>query len=183
MQCFQNLLRNKHRRWVNYCLHLNLGDNFLRFFLEFFDNHNKHEQFNHEWPCQNGIRIFGLEIHLAYIQCTYLHHKFFWHAQSKFSNRNDILCARRDLKEKCDVRSYDKWNFKSTISSLFHFDQVTDGWMSHVLGVKLNLSIIVNIFFFVSRNSFSLTRFLSRVSLFSWNQKSSLDFSSNLSNR
>ena len=32
---------------------------------------------------------------------------------------------------------YDKWNFKPQISSIFHFDRVSDGRMAHVLGVKI----------------------------------------------
>ena len=31
---------------------------------------------------------------------------------------------------------YDKWNFKPQISSIFHFDWVSDGRMAHVLGVN-----------------------------------------------
>ena len=51
-------------------------------------------------------------------------------------------------------RTFDKWNFKPKISSIFHVDQVTDGWMSHVFGVKLSLSII-----FLSRESFFIHTF------------------------
>ena len=51
-------------------------------------------------------------------------------------------------------RIFDKWNFKPKISSIFHVDQVTDGWMSHVFGVKLSLSII-----FLSRESFFIHTF------------------------
>ena len=40
--------------------------------------------------------------------------------------------------------------------SIFHVDQVTDGWMSHVFGVKLSLSII----FLVSRIFFHSHVFL-----------------------
>ena len=34
------------------------------------------------------------------------------------------------------MSTYVKWNFKPQISSIFHFDQVSDGLMAHVLGVK-----------------------------------------------
>ena len=30
----------------------------------------------------------------------------------------------------------DKWNFKPQISSIFHFDRVSEGEMAHILGVK-----------------------------------------------
>ena len=36
-----------------------------------------------------------------------------------------------------DETTYDKWNLKPQISSIFHFDRVSDGQMSHILGVKL----------------------------------------------
>ena len=34
------------------------------------------------------------------------------------------------------ISTYDKWNVKPQISSIFHFDPVSDGRMAHVLGVK-----------------------------------------------
>ena len=97
-----------------------------------------HEPFNHEWPCQNRIRIFGLEI-----QCT------MYQSNNKFSNKN-CLCME-GFQTKSNERTYDKWNFKSKISSIFRDDQVTDGWMSHLFGVKLNLSIIICKYVFLSR--------------------------------
>ena len=36
----------------------------------------------------------------------------------------------------CTVCTYAKCNFKPQISSIFHFDRVSDGWMAHLLGVK-----------------------------------------------
>ena len=33
-------------------------------------------------------------------------------------------------------KTYDKWNFKPEVSSIFHFDRESDGRMAHVLGVK-----------------------------------------------
>ena len=57
---------------------------------------------------------------------------------SKFRNKNDLLCARRDFNEKnCGVSTYYKGMFKPQISSIFHFDWVSDGWMAHMLGVKI----------------------------------------------
>ena len=57
---------------------------------------------------------------------------------SKCCNKNDLLCARRDFNEKnCCVSTYYKGMFKPQISSLFHFDWVSDGWMAHMLGVKI----------------------------------------------
>ena len=47
---------------------------------------------------------------------------------SKFRNKNDLLCARRDFNEKnCGVSTYYKGMFKPQISSIFHFDWVSDG--------------------------------------------------------
>ena len=40
-------------------------------------------------------------------------------------------------KKSCGISTYDEWNFKPQISSIFHFDRVSDGRMRHVLGVKL----------------------------------------------
>ena len=34
------------------------------------------------------------------------------------------------------LSTYDKWNFKPQISSIFHFDRASDGRMAHLLGVK-----------------------------------------------
>ena len=39
-------------------------------------------------------------------------------------------------KKSCGISTYyDKWNLKPQISSIFHFDRVSDGRMAHVLGV------------------------------------------------
>ena len=56
----------------------------------------------------------------------------------KVSNKNDLLCARRDFNKTFSGRSkYNhKWTFKLQISSIFHFDRVSDGWMAQVLEVK-----------------------------------------------
>ena len=34
------------------------------------------------------------------------------------------------------MHMYDKWNFKPKISSIFHFEQVIDGWISHIFYVR-----------------------------------------------
>ena len=53
---------------------------------------------------------------------------------SKFSNKNDLLCAWRDFnKDFCDTYRYHK--LKPQISPLFHFDRVNDGRISHILCV------------------------------------------------
>ena len=37
-----------------------------------------------------------------------------------------------------DGQAYDTWNFKPQISSIFHFDRVSDDRMAYVLGVNIN---------------------------------------------
>ena len=39
-------------------------------------------------------------------------------------------------KKSCGISTYDKWNFKRHISSIFQFDWVSDGRMVHILGVN-----------------------------------------------
>ena len=36
----------------------------------------------------------------------------------------------------CNVCTYDKRNFKSQSSSIFHYDRVSDGRMAHILVVN-----------------------------------------------
>ena len=38
-------------------------------------------------------------------------------------------------KKKIGAYSYDKWNVKLTISSIFHFEHVNDVWISHIVCV------------------------------------------------
>ena len=38
------------------------------------------------------------------------------------------------------ISTYDNWNFKPQISSIFHFDRVSDGQMAHILSVKWTIS-------------------------------------------
>ena len=46
----------------------------------------------------------------------------------KFSNKNDIVCAWRDLKKNlCGVCRYHNGKFKQKISPIFHFDRVRLG--------------------------------------------------------
>ena len=40
-------------------------------------------------------------------------------------------------KNSCGISTYDNWNFKPQISSIFHFDRASDCRMARVLGVKL----------------------------------------------
>ena len=42
-------------------------------------------------------------------------------------------------KKSFGISTYVKWNFKPQISSIFHFDWVSDGRMAHVLGVKSHM--------------------------------------------
>ena len=58
----------------------------------------------------------------------------------KFSNKNYIVSTWRNFQKKsCGIFTYDNWNFKPQISSIFQFDRASDGGMAHVLGVnKLN---------------------------------------------
>ena len=47
------------------------------------------------------------------------------------------LCGHGGIyKKSCGICTYDKWNFKPQISSIFHFDWVSDGRMAHILGVN-----------------------------------------------
>ena len=71
------------------------------------------------------------------IKWIYLKKRRNFDQKYKFCNKNDMVCARRNFqKNSCNISSYDKWNFKPQISSIFHFDRVGDGQMAHVLGVK-----------------------------------------------
>ena len=48
----------------------------------------------------------------------------------KFSNRNDMVSAWRNFQKKsCGISTYDNWNFKPQISSIFHFDRASGGQM------------------------------------------------------
>ena len=42
-------------------------------------------------------------------------------------------------KKYCGISTYYEWHFKPQISSIFHFDGVSDGQMAHILGVKLDV--------------------------------------------
>ena len=62
------------------------------------------------------------------------------------------LCAHGGISKKmcCSISTYDKRNFKSQISSIFHFDPVSDSQMAHVLSVKSNFAcdaVLLNIYF------------------------------------
>ena len=37
----------------------------------------------------------------------------------------------------CDLCTYNKWNCKPQISTIFHFEQGNEGWISHILCVNL----------------------------------------------
>ena len=50
-----------------------------------------------------------------------------------------MVCTWRNFQKKSHgISKYDKWNFKPQILFIFQFDQGSDGWMAHVLGVKCN---------------------------------------------
>ena len=61
---------------------------------------------------------------------AFLAYKWWWVseecANGGISKKNLVAC----------LYMYDKWNFKPQISSIFYFNQVSDGRMSHVLGVN-----------------------------------------------
>ena len=40
----------------------------------------------------------------------------------------------------CDLCTYNKWNFKPQISSIFNFEYKNEVWINGVLGVKMSLS-------------------------------------------
>ena len=47
------------------------------------------------------------------------------------------MCAWRNFPKKSfGTAIYVEWNFKPQISSIFHFDRVSDSQMAHVSGVK-----------------------------------------------
>ena len=61
----------------------------------------------------------------------------------KFSNKNDSVCgAERNIQKILVayllvlISTYNKWNFKPQILSIFHFDRVSDSRMAQVLGVN-----------------------------------------------
>ena len=65
------------------------------------------------------------------------HRKEHFDQKYKLSNKNDMLCPWRNFqKHSCGISIYDKWNFKPQISSIFHFDRISDNCMVYVLGVK-----------------------------------------------
>ena len=47
------------------------------------------------------------------------------------------------------ISTYDKWNFKPQISSIFHFERVSDVRLDHVLGVKLKIWVERSVSVFV----------------------------------
>jgi hypothetical protein len=62
----------------------------------------------------------------------------------KFSNKNYLLCAWRDFKKEILWYMYfSKWNFKLKISSIFHFDRVNHGRISHILCATVNKLIFM----------------------------------------
>ena len=62
----------------------------------------------------------------------------------------------------CGISTYDNWDFKAQISSIFHIDQASDGRMAYVLGVKVKGGVISEerktktIFFAIGRKRFDL---------------------------
>ena len=71
------------------------------------------------------------------IKWIYLIERRSFDQKNKFSKKM-TWCAHgvNFQKSSCGISTYDKWNFKPQISSIFHFDWVSDGQMAHVLGVK-----------------------------------------------
>ena len=54
----------------------------------------------------------------------------------------------RNFKKNCGECYEHKWNFKPKFSSIFHFWLVNDGWISHILYVKLYCQEIKNSYIF-----------------------------------
>ena len=46
-------------------------------------------------------------------------------------------------KKNCDACTYDKWNSKPQISTIFHFEYVNEAWISVVLGVKPTKKVLL----------------------------------------
>ena len=68
--------------------------------------------------------------------------KWMFEQNCKFSNKNNLLCARRDFnnnKKIFLVDRYEKWNFGIKISPILHFYWVIDGWIS---GLKCKILIM-----------------------------------------
>ena len=71
------------------------------------------------------------------IKWIYLIERRSFDQKYKFSNKNDMVCAWKNFqKGSCGISTYDKWNFKQQISSIFHFDRISDGRRAHVLIVN-----------------------------------------------
>ena len=70
------------------------------------------------------------------IKWIYLIERRSFDQKYKFSNKNEMVCAWKNFQKKIfGISTYSKWNFKPQISSIFHFDRVSDGGMAHILGV------------------------------------------------
>ena len=67
-----------------------------------------------------------------------------WGRVAKFKSENFVPAINLSVWKETgvlnhpSVSTYDKWNFKPQISSIFHFDLASDGRMAHVLSVKTN---------------------------------------------
>ena len=94
--------------------------------------------------------IFGIPPCASYfsIKWIYLIEKRSFDQNYIFSNKNDMVCAMRNFRKKsCGISTYDKWNFKPHISSIFHFDWVSEGRMQGCTSVQVNPLSICTWFF------------------------------------
>ena len=74
--------------------------------------------------------------------CHFLLNEF---TLNKVSNKNDMVCAWRNFQKlSCGIATYDKFNFKPQISSIFHFDRVSDSQLALILGVKTSKEKLYN---------------------------------------
>ena len=78
----------------------------------------KCKPFNCHLSSQNGMWM-KFNIHLWYVDTP---------QTLKMASRME------GFQKKCGVPTYDKWNFKSQISSIFYFDWVSGGWNSSHIG-------------------------------------------------
>ena len=103
-------------------------------------------KFYHFWPKKDGEKWSRKNI-FEIPPCAkpfsenlfYFIERWIFAETSKFSNKNDLLCVRRDLKNQlCGGCRCDKWNFKPKIPPIFNFYLVNDGWVSRILCVKIS---------------------------------------------
>jgi len=73
-------------------------------------------------------KIFSKFLHAQpfSIKWIYLIERRRFNQKYKFKNKYDMVCAWSNFQKNVFGMWYDKWNFKPQISSIFHFDRVSD---------------------------------------------------------